>query len=107
MARRARPCRTGAAGQHPARRQLYSAGLADRHARQRTAGTDPRTATVADGLPAIQGRQFKGVTAPEGRPRSWFGPPPVFRAIDVLAAVSPHPQYLFARSAADAGSYRP
>jgi hypothetical protein len=65
------------------------------------------TAIVADGLPALQGLQFKGAATPDGRARSWFGPPPVFRAIDVLAAVSPHPRYLFARSATNAGSYCP
>lgn len=65
------------------------------------------TATIADGLPALHGVQFKGVGGPDGRARCWFGPPPVFRVIDVLASVSPHPRYLFVRSATGTGSYCP
>ncbi|WP_053657272.1 hypothetical protein [Micromonospora sp. NRRL B-16802] len=65
------------------------------------------TATISDGLPALRSVQFKGATSPDGHRRSWFAPPPVFRTIEVLAALSPHPTQLFARSAINAGAYAP
>lgn len=63
--------------------------------------------TNADGLPALASVQYKGENSPDGRPRSWFGPPPVFRVLEVLAQLSQHPTHLFARSATNAGAYDP
>lgn len=65
------------------------------------------TSTSQDGLPAIASTQFKGEQSPNGRPRAWFGPPPVFRTLDVLQALSRHSTHLFARSESNAGNYLP
>lgn len=61
--------------------------------------------TVQDGLPALASIQHKGNASPMGEMRAWWAPQPAIRACEVLAAVSPHPTYLFARSATQAGSY--
>lgn len=63
--------------------------------------------TIADGLPALASVQYKGENSPQGRSRTWFGPPPVFRVLEVLAQLSRHPTHLFARSATNAGAYDP
>lgn len=63
--------------------------------------------TTSDGLPALASVQYKGERTPNGRPRTWFGPPPVFRTLHVLAALSPHPTHLFARSETNTGNYDP
>lgn len=61
--------------------------------------------TTRDGLPALASIEHKGNDAMEGEARAWWAPQPVIRACQVLAAVSPHPAYLFARSATNASSY--
>jgi hypothetical protein len=66
------------------------------------------TVTTRAGLPALSGRQFKGVSTPVGVERGWWAPAPIFRVIEVLAALSIHDTHLLARSAAKAvGAYRP
>lgn len=61
--------------------------------------------TTRDGLPALTSIEHKGNDSLEGKAREWWAPQPVFRACEVLAAVSPHPDFLFARTASNAGSY--
>jgi hypothetical protein len=61
--------------------------------------------TTRDGLPALASIEHKGNDSLEGEAREWWAPQPVIRACEVLAAVSPHPDFLFARSASNAGSY--
>ncbi|MCW2132712.1 hypothetical protein [Arthrobacter sp. VKM Ac-2550] len=61
--------------------------------------------TMRDGLPALAAIQHKGNDDLEGEARTWWAPEPVIRACQVLAEVSPHPDYLFARNATNAGSY--
>jgi integrase len=57
------------------------------------------------GIPAIRSVQFKGRDDHEGEARYWWAPPPVMRACEVLAQLTPHPTHLFARDAANAGAY--
>lgn len=61
--------------------------------------------TTRDGLPALASVQHKGNDDLDGEDRAWWAPQPAIRACAVLAAVSPHPTYLFARSASNAGAY--
>ncbi|MBT2522777.1 hypothetical protein [Arthrobacter sp. ISL-28] len=61
--------------------------------------------TRRDGLPALASIEHKGNDSLEGEARAWWAPQPVIRACEVLTEVSPHPAYLFARSATNAGSY--
>lgn len=61
--------------------------------------------TTRDGLPALASIEHKGNESLEGEAREWWAPQPVIRACEVLAAVSPHPDYLFARNASNAGCY--
>jgi hypothetical protein len=63
--------------------------------------------TTAEGLPALRGRQIKGHSGITGRDRDWWAPRPVFRVIDVLSALSPHPRLLFARAASEHSPYQP
>ncbi|MGG5171250.1 hypothetical protein ACQR35_03590 [Pseudarthrobacter sp. J1738] len=63
------------------------------------------SATTRDGLPALASIEHKGNDTLDGEARAWWAPQPVIRACQVLAAVSPHPVYLFARSATNAGAY--
>lgn len=65
------------------------------------------TATTLDGLPAVAGREYKSVPEAEGRPRGWWAPDPIFRTIEVISALSPHPVYLFTRTANNVGAYDP
>jgi hypothetical protein len=52
-----------------------------------------------DGLPALRSVQYKGIDVTPGEARSWWAPPPVMAAVEVLAELSPHRTHLFARSA--------
>ncbi|WP_165968800.1 hypothetical protein [Arthrobacter crusticola] len=61
--------------------------------------------TTRDGLPALASIQHKGNDRLEGEARSWWAPQPVIRACEVLAEVSQHSDYLFARMATNAGPY--
>ncbi|HEY2579461.1 MAG TPA: hypothetical protein VGI74_24390 [Streptosporangiaceae bacterium] len=63
--------------------------------------------TTSEGMPALRGIQVKGQTGVLGRQRDWWAPRPVFRVIEVLAALSPHPQLLFATSASKHSPYQP
>lgn len=63
--------------------------------------------TTAEGLSALRGRQIKGHNGVTGRDRDWWAPRPVFRVIEVLAALSPHPRLLFAVSASEHSPYQP
>lgn len=63
------------------------------------------TVTETNGLPAIGSVQSKGRSHYlRGQKRTWWAPKPVYRAVEVLSRVSPHPTHLFARSASDAAS---
>lgn len=65
-----------------------------------------RTAVTAkDGLPALASIEHKGNDNLDGEARDWWAPQPVIRACQVLAEVSEHPTYLFARDASNMGSY--
>jgi hypothetical protein len=61
--------------------------------------------TTRDGLPALASVQHKGNDEPDGDDRAWWAPEPAIRACHVLAEVSLHSTYLFARSATNAGCY--
>lgn len=61
--------------------------------------------TVQDGLPALFGRQYKGIEATEGLSRAWWAPTPVTRAVEVLSLLSRNPTHLFARSENNIGNY--
>lgn len=63
--------------------------------------------TTLDGLPAVAGRQYKGVSEVEGRHRGWWAPEAVHRTIEVISALSPHPVYLFTRGTTRVSSYAP
>jgi len=52
-----------------------------------------------DGIPALRSVQFKGIDSQDGENRSWWAPAPAMRAATVLTRLSPHPTFLFARSA--------
>lgn len=61
--------------------------------------------TTRDGLAALASTEHKGNNDMDGENRAWWAPQPAIRACEVLAAVSPHSTYLFARSATNAASY--
>jgi hypothetical protein len=63
--------------------------------------------TTSEGLPALRAIQVKGTGGTLGRQRDWWAPRPVFRVIDVLTALSPHPRLLFATSAKEHSPYKP
>lgn len=65
------------------------------------------TSTTKDGLPALRSIQHKGNENPDGERREWWAPRPVIRAVEVLGDLSEHDTHLFARDAANAGSYVP
>ncbi len=52
-----------------------------------------------DGIPALRSTQFKGIDSPAGKQRTWWAPAPAIRAALVLADLSLHPTFLFARKA--------
>ena len=54
-----------------------------------------------DGIPALRSTQFKGIDTPDGEQRAWWAPSPAIRAAHVLADLSLHPAFLFARRATD------
>ena len=62
---------------------------------------------ISDGLPAIRGTQTKGSKGWAGTERLWWAPKPVFRVLEVLTALSPHPDLVFGRSSQKFSVYDP
>jgi hypothetical protein len=52
-----------------------------------------------DGIPALRSTQFKGIDNTAGLQRAWWAPAPAIKAAQVLADLSLHPKFLFARRA--------
>jgi hypothetical protein len=61
--------------------------------------------TTYEGLPALKSIEHKGNDILEGQHRYWWAPQPVIRSCHILAELTPHTEYLFARDERNAGAY--